>query len=318
MIQVKKLTTLLSWFHQVTHPSITRWFDLTGVDLKAWRTRSDPTSLKETMPLTVTTTTSSAITDFRKSVKRSISDYKPFKEDRYFKSWNQHLQTTARSHNVDNVINLSYIAATPDKISLLTEQKRFVFSVLEQTVLTSDGMLLVRIHSDSGDATKVYFDPVERYGKSTAAQLAATELEEAISTFRLDANWKKPTLAFLAAWTTKLIDLDQVLEHSVTASQKCIWYTRALAPKVMLSMAISQFEASEKLTAMTIGSSYGNASFSTLYDHVKDVAIRSDQTEWLQQIVTRRTHETTVATSDTVVEDAPGSDPNIFFSKDAK
>ena len=79
-------------------------------------------------------------------------------------------------------------------------------------------------------------------------------------------------------WTTKVLDLDSVLTHAVTPSQKRIWFTRALAPKAILAMAISQFEASEKLTAMAMGPSYVMSPFSTLYDHVKDCAIpyRSD------------------------------------------
>ena len=92
------------------------------------------------------------------------------------------------------MINLTYQAVTPDEVSLLAEQKRFVFSVLEQTVLTPDGMLHVHTHSDSGDATKVYADLIDRYGRATAAQLAATELEEDISTFWLDSTWKSPIL----------------------------------------------------------------------------------------------------------------------------
>jgi hypothetical protein len=140
----------------------------------------------------------SAIVDFRKGVKRSISDYKPFKEDHYFNSWQRHLQTTARSHNVDNVINLSYVPVTQEEISLLKEQKKFVYSVLEQTVLTPDGILIIRVHSDTGDASAVYADLVDRYGRSTAAQLAGNELESELAGFCIDATWTKTNLAFLA------------------------------------------------------------------------------------------------------------------------
>jgi hypothetical protein len=119
----------------------------------------------------------------------------------------------------------SYVANTPDEISLLVEQKKFVFSVLKQTVLTSDGSLLVCTHSEDGDATKVYSDLVDRYSKSTAAQLAASELEEEISIFRLDSTWKKSNLAFLVAWSTLILDLNLVLEQPITTSQKRIWCT---------------------------------------------------------------------------------------------
>ena len=135
----------------------------------------------------------------------------------------------------------------------------------------------------------------------------------------MDSTWKKTNLAFLIAWTTKILDLDLVLEHSVTTSQKRIWFTRALAPKVMLAMAISQFEASEKLTAMAIGAGYNKSPFSTLYDHVKDVAIRTDQTERLQQVVTRRAHETNIANdTDPIKDSGTKSNPKSFIGKDGK
>jgi hypothetical protein len=86
-----------------------------------------------------------------------------------------------------------------------------------------------------------------------------------------------------------------VLEHPVTASQKCIWFTRLFAPKVIFAMAISQFEATEKLTGLAIGASYVKSLFSALYEHVKDVAICTDQTERLQQIVTRPPKATAAA-----------------------
>jgi hypothetical protein len=151
IIQVKKLASLALWFRQTIAPPATKWFELTEDAFRSWRTQ--PIAPTQAPTPAIAPATVSAITDFRKGVKQSISDYKPFKEDRYFNSWQRHLQTTARSHNVDNVINLGYLPSTPEEIALLDEQKKFVHSVLEQTVLTPDGILIIRVHSDTGDAS---------------------------------------------------------------------------------------------------------------------------------------------------------------------
>ena len=46
----------------------------------------------------------------------------------------------------------------------LDEQKKFVFSVLaEQTVLSPDGILIICVHSDTGDTSAVYADLVDGY-----------------------------------------------------------------------------------------------------------------------------------------------------------
>jgi hypothetical protein len=321
-IQVKKLNSLISWFRKNPSSPAGHWFDLIKDTFRTWRTESIVTpATSATTPATVPSNIS-AINDFRKGVKRSISDYKPFKEDHYFNSWQRHLQTTARSHNIDNVINLAYTPVTQEEKDLLDEQKKFAYSVLKQTVLTPDGILIIRVHSDMGDASAVYSDLVNQYRKSTSAQLAASELESELASFCIDASWTKTNPTFLIAWTTKTLDLDNVLEQPITESQKRIWFTQAVAPKAVLSLAISQFNTSEMLTAIGIGSSYTKAQFSVLYDHVKDVAIRADQSERLLQGSSRKVHETQMAhapfTSDTGVAKSSTSDSKTFVGCDGQ
>jgi hypothetical protein len=101
-------------------------------------------------------TASSVIHNFRKGIKGSVSDYKPFKEDRLWRAWHRHILTTARAQNVENVLDLTYKPSTPDEVALLAEQQKFVFSVFEQTIFTSDGIVFVRIHSSTGNATAVF------------------------------------------------------------------------------------------------------------------------------------------------------------------
>jgi hypothetical protein len=216
IIQVKKINSLFSWFHQVPPSGVSRWFDLDYSSFQAWHTLPAPVP-QGVSPASISLP-SSAIYDFRKSVKRSVSDYQIFKEDRLWHSWHRHLLTTARSHNVDNVLNLSYSPTDPDDVALLQEQKRFVFSILEQKVQIYDGLVFLRVHSSSGDATAIYKDLVERYSKSTAAQLSASEIGEDLSTFRLNNTWKKSNLMFLNAWATKILDLDLVLLQATSES----------------------------------------------------------------------------------------------------
>ena len=80
----------------------------------------------------------------------------------------------------------------------------------------------------------------------------------------MDASWTKTNLAFLLAWTTKSLDLDAVSAHPIVDSQKCVWFTRAVAPRAVLSLAISQFDTSEGLAIRTQGAIYAKASFSVL------------------------------------------------------
>jgi hypothetical protein len=81
VIQIKKLSSLVSWFRQINSPPAVRWHDLSDDAFRTWRTES-PAIPAPAPAIATPTTVVSAITDFRKGVKRSISDYKAFKEDR--------------------------------------------------------------------------------------------------------------------------------------------------------------------------------------------------------------------------------------------
>jgi hypothetical protein len=87
-------------------------------------------------------------------------------------------------------------------------------------------------------------------------------------------------------------------------------------------MSISQFKASEKLTKLAIGTTYVNVPFSTLYDHVKDDAIRLDQTECIQQLSSRKAHSTQVHTDDAspVPPQPPGTSTasDTFIGRDGR
>jgi hypothetical protein len=112
LIQVKKINSIFSRFHQVSPSGVSRWLDLDYSSFQAWHSLPTPI-LQGASPASISLP-SSAIYDFIKSVKCSISDYQVFKEDCLWHSWHRHLLTTARSHNVDNVLNLSYSPTDAD------------------------------------------------------------------------------------------------------------------------------------------------------------------------------------------------------------
>ena len=89
---------------------------------------------------------------------------------------------------------------------------------------TFDGLVFVCVQSDTGDATAVYSNLVERYSTSTATatHLPATDIKQDILTLHLDDSWKKSNLEFLNSWTTRVLDLDPFLVQPATDSQKRI------------------------------------------------------------------------------------------------
>jgi len=118
VIQVKKLVSLLSWLSAQPSPGVSTWFNLDFAGFQNHRVHLIPLPLASPTP----SNTLSAVDVFRKGVRRNISDFKPFKEDRYWYSWQRHLLTTARSQNIEKVFDLSYTATNPSNVALLEEQ----------------------------------------------------------------------------------------------------------------------------------------------------------------------------------------------------
>jgi hypothetical protein len=78
LIQVKKINTLFSWFHQVSPASISCWMDWTYLPFRPG-TLCPHLFLRDHLQLL--SLYLSAIYDFCKSIKPSVSDYQVFKED---------------------------------------------------------------------------------------------------------------------------------------------------------------------------------------------------------------------------------------------
>ena len=119
-IQVKKLMALKFWsLAQPTHtPDVWKTFD--PASLAIYATRPAPinslspsnypgTPLPHGSPMTaVTTTTLSSHQEFTKSIKRSVTDYPEFKDDRQFHDWNLTFTAMAATHGVETVLTPSY------------------------------------------------------------------------------------------------------------------------------------------------------------------------------------------------------------------
>ena len=107
----------------------------------------------------------------------------------------------------------------------------------------------------------------------------------------LDTTWKKTNIEFLNSWTTRILDLDLVLAVQTTDAQKRIWLTLALSTHASLKTIVSQFVASEVLSAHSLGNQHKPAPFSLLFEHVKDAAITMDHADLRLQVTNRQANE---------------------------
>ena len=143
--------------------------------------------------------------DFKKSNKRSKTDYKPFKEDKEWDSWHRSTLATARFHGCEDVLDPKYKPKTAEEKDLFDEKQKFLYSVFEEYLLTDMGKRCVRQYSKTYDAQAVYRDLEKHAKKSTQACLTSSELLTFLTTYTLhNSDWRGTSHSFILNWCDKL------------------------------------------------------------------------------------------------------------------
>ena len=87
--------------------------------------------------------TRSALSDFKRGIKRDPALFATFKDDSRWEAYHRTLLSQASAQGVENVLDKSYKPRTPDEADLFDEQQKYMYSVFERTLLTSNGLWLV-------------------------------------------------------------------------------------------------------------------------------------------------------------------------------
>ena len=216
--------------------------------------------------------------NFLKGIKREPKDFKQFKDDAYWITWNRTLQTTARAQNVAKVLDLAYdpTILTGDALSLFTEQNIYLFKVFSDTLHTSFGRSCISQNSVAQDGRGVYTQLSAYYTSSRFAQLKVTELAEKIRNMKLDKDWTGTSSSFLNHWGDQIINLNLYKQPNdqTTTSVKLEWIKSAVKDHPALAAGINAHEANIHTMKATF---HNPATHPELYD---------EEAQWAQ-IMTR-------------------------------
>lgn len=185
--------------------------------------------------------------EFIKKVKRDPKDYKAFKDDAHWTTWNRGLQATASTQRVERVIDLTLDPTTlaGATAELFKEQSTYMFKVFSDTLHTSHGRSCIAAYGTTQDGRKVYEKLASYYTSSRFAQLKITELEEKIRNLKLDKDWTGTATTFLNHWGDQVINLNLYKEPTdqTPTSVKLEWIKRAVKDHVALAAGINAHEA---------------------------------------------------------------------------
>ena len=163
-----------------------------------------PMSTPSTVPHSVAPR-STAVSDFKKSIKRDKSHYTTLREDKQWDAWRRSTLATARSHSCEEVFDPSYVPTSLDDKELFIEKQKFVYSVFEDKLQTDVGKALVRDHEHDSDAQTIFAALIDHAKVSTQATIDTAQLLKYITTVQLhDSLWKGTTHSFILHWCDKV------------------------------------------------------------------------------------------------------------------
>ena len=161
------------------------------------------------------------VREFKRGIKRDISQFIPLKDDGAWDNWNRATIAQAFAQDVDNVLDPSYTPSNLSERELFAEKQKYMYAVFEKTLLTDKGKALVRQYQLRFNAQQIYKELKEYALQSTKATMDASSLLSYITTVKLgDGKWKGTTHAFILHWQDqirKYHDLNhlQMLPHQL-------------------------------------------------------------------------------------------------------
>jgi hypothetical protein len=214
---------------------------------------------------------------FKKSIKRDISDYDVFKDDRYYDTFRRSLEATASAHDLEHLLDITFTPSShdPDAKALFQEQQKFMYKVLLKILQTDETRAIVRQHAKDKDAQKIIHEVHQFYTNSSVAAKEITRLTTYITNVRLDNSWRGTTESFLLHFREQLRLLDdlQPLSEQMPSSTRM----------TLLQNAVDGVSDLRKVKTMAemlqIRDPSYKLSFQDYYSLLKNAAFHYDQSQ---------------------------------------
>jgi hypothetical protein len=125
---------------------------------------------------------------FKQGLKQDGALYPTFRNKRTWDNWHCSMMALARSHDVAEVLDGTYNLPNDEVNKALFDQKQlFMYTILNQVILTDMGKTTVCKYSETYNAQCVYKELSAHMKKSTAAELSIEKLNEFLTLACLDS-----------------------------------------------------------------------------------------------------------------------------------
>ena len=155
------------------------------------------------------------LASFKNSIKREASAYSTLKDERYFDKFQRALFITAKSHDLSEILDLTYTQGpSPEEQELFEAKQIFMYKVFNETLLTDMGRTKVRKYLKTTDAQAVWKEHSEYMTTSSKGASEKRKLSHYLTNTVLDSQFRGTTQQFVLHFNEQFRRLDDLTDIS--------------------------------------------------------------------------------------------------------
>ena len=207
------------------------WVNISPDEFDEYRVAmpSTPPTLLPTSTTPAVLSRNDALRDFKRGVKRDMSQFETLKDDGAWDAWNRSTIAQARAQDLEQVLDPKYQPSDQDAKDLFNEKQKFMYAVFQKNLLTDKGKALVRSYSSNYNAQQVYKELLTYQTSSTKASMDSTALLQYVTSAKLgDGKWKGSTHAFILHWQDQLRKYHELSNDKIAATLQLVMLKSAV------------------------------------------------------------------------------------------
>ena len=216
-------------------------FDAFRVGPDLYRLQLNP-SVPPPRPTMLSSRTSDPLYEFRKGIKRDMTQFPLLKDEKQWDSWHRSTVATARAQDVSQILDENFTPSSDEDKLVFDAKQKYMYAVFEKTLLTDQGKAYIREHEMDFNAQKVFSKILKYALKSTKASLDSSRLLKYITSARVgDGSWKGTSHSFVLHWQNQV----RLYEKQVDASE----HFSAAQKRTMLENAVHDLDELRQVKA---------------------------------------------------------------------
>ena len=131
--------------------------------------------------------------------------YIELRQDKEWDRWNTQLRATARTQEVDRVLDPNFSPRDAEDRGLFEAQQNYMYAVFECTMLTDTGKTFIRKFESTANAQAIYKAMVEYSQESAQASIDSSTILQYVASTRIgDGSWRGTSRAFVLNWMDQI------------------------------------------------------------------------------------------------------------------